>query len=412
MKKVLLLAFSIGLILLSCTNNPSSGNNGSNNPQEETDLEIKEYDSYCEVAGIGNYKKSELIIPKKYHGKPVTKIANSAFRSNDSFTKIVIPSSIIEIGELAFAYTDAIKEVIFEEKSNCKTIGKQAFALDSGFQSITIPKSVSSIGEMAFDSCNGLSNITFEADTALTEIPEQCFQYCKALKKINIPEGVKTIKKEAFSATYHLTEITIPESVETIESQAFHFAFKDAGEGAKIVINFNAKNCDYKKESVIGGDYMFDGFNTKTYSCINIGSSVERIPDHFTSYINMKELNFAADSKCKEIGYLAFIDSYYGQDYQNSTFISIELPENLETINQAAFSGNSSFKNVVIPRKVKYIGDNAFDERIESLTFEDSSNWYYGGKETEYKDVEAEFGTPEENAVLYVTYRACVWRKK
>ncbi len=80
----------------------------------------------------------EIEIPDEWHGVPVKKIANSAFKGHSSLTSIVIPDSVTSIGKYAFY--------------GC-----------SGLTSIVIPANVTSIGDWAFSGCYKLT-IYCEAD--------------------------------------------------------------------------------------------------------------------------------------------------------------------------------------------------------------------------------------------------------
>ena len=73
--------------------------------------------------------------------------------------KINIPASVTEIKESAFSYGPLV-EIIFDEGSQLKTIGKEAF-YGCEFTSITLPATLTTIGDRAFH-CNYLETIKFE----------------------------------------------------------------------------------------------------------------------------------------------------------------------------------------------------------------------------------------------------------
>ena len=76
-----------------------------------------------------------VVIPESIAGKPVTRIADSAFSGCSGLTSMTIPASVTSIREGAF--------------SGC-----------SGLTSVTIPSSVTSIGSDAFYGCSGLTSVT------------------------------------------------------------------------------------------------------------------------------------------------------------------------------------------------------------------------------------------------------------
>ncbi len=59
-------------------------------------------------------------------------------------------------------YAPKITSVVFDENSQCESIGKCAFRYCTSLTSITIPSSVTSIGFDAFYNCTNLTSITFE----------------------------------------------------------------------------------------------------------------------------------------------------------------------------------------------------------------------------------------------------------
>lgn len=91
-----------------------------------------------------------------------------------------IPNSVIAIGESAFLYCSALKE-------------------------ITIPDSVTAIGGHAFSRCSALKEITIP--TSVTAIGGYAFSHCTSLKEITIPDSVISIGGHAFFQCSSLKEI-------------------------------------------------------------------------------------------------------------------------------------------------------------------------------------------------------------
>lgn len=115
-------------------------------------------DTECEVTR--SYSNSDvkysgaITIPASvtYNGATytVTAIGRSAF--DDCFlTSIILPNSIISIGEAAFILCSYLTNI--EIPNSVTTIGQDAFRDCTSLTSITIPNSVSSIGDWAFVYC-------------------------------------------------------------------------------------------------------------------------------------------------------------------------------------------------------------------------------------------------------------------
>ena len=173
---------------------------------------------------------------------------------------LVIPDSVVEIGEGAFA-NEGLKTIIIP--GTVKKIGKNAFAYNTTLETVIIQEGVEEIGETAFAWCENLKNIelpnslknieraAFAYNSSLSEvkIPPQIevindtmFYECINLNKIILSEGLKEIEYDVFFHT-NLSEITIPSTVDTIGNNAFYnntklnniVINKKEGEEAKFV---------------------------------------------------------------------------------------------------------------------------------------------------------------------------------
>ncbi|MBO4217004.1 MAG: leucine-rich repeat protein, partial [Clostridia bacterium] len=89
------------------------------------------------LAGMGTCTDTEIYVPAKYAGKPVTAIGERAFADQTSVTEIIIPGSV-------------------------KTIGTRAF-YNTGLTEITIPESVTSIGTQIIYKANGLTTVYYNS---------------------------------------------------------------------------------------------------------------------------------------------------------------------------------------------------------------------------------------------------------
>lgn len=117
------------------------------------------------VIGRGIATDREIVIPNIYNGLPVIAIedyafGNSVFEDKSKYIKsIVIPDSIIQIGNSSFSYCVNLEKVIMSKK--LINIGENAFSFCLKLTNIIIPQSVISIGEQAFYGCTALESIHF-----------------------------------------------------------------------------------------------------------------------------------------------------------------------------------------------------------------------------------------------------------
>lgn len=229
--------------------------------------------------GCGYYNSNGVIFQGKKKSKHVRirrdieRIADLCF--NESYlVTIIIPSSVIEIGEKAFQFCYKLKKIQFEENSRLQEIKSFAFNGCSLVKKINFPKTLKILRKNSFKNCTSLETVSFPPDSQLERIeaafPKTSIQsialpssikeidnfsfkmeklksvrvfnklyrtnkernailsrdrkvlvcVLSSIKDIDIHDKVRVIKEKAFYGSKAF--LTIPASVEVIESKAFH----------------------------------------------------------------------------------------------------------------------------------------------------------------------------------------------
>ena len=173
----------------------------------------------------------------------ITYIGSENFSSREVVNKIVLPSTIVSIGEDAFdiaieyLYYDGTIEdwcnITFSNYLSNPTGYEGFYILNSNgnisyngkkysqFTDIEIPNTITKIGDYQFASYSALENITIPS--SVVNIGLGAFSGCQSLKTVKIEgEGLLNIDEYAFEYCYELREINIPNSVETIGYNIFH----------------------------------------------------------------------------------------------------------------------------------------------------------------------------------------------
>lgn len=156
-------------------------------------------------------------------------------RYNGNDTDVVIPDSVVKIGDRAF--------------ERCP-----------GIRNVTMPDSVIEIGNNAFILCEFLEKVKFS--DALERIGHSAFYGCRSLKKVALPETVKEISYEAFSKCTNLESINVPDRLEG----SLYRVFLNCPTLREIIISEEKKEKMFDLQSAqcaFEGDELFDNISDK-----------------------------------------------------------------------------------------------------------------------------------------------------
>lgn len=160
----------------------------------------------------------------------IKKIVGGAFADCKMLTNVIIPNSVIEIGNFAFRNCTNIQTPIYNKHIfaylpnsyegeytipyGISTIAGGAFNNCTLLTNIVIPDTVIDIGKFAFKNCNNLTTPIFN---------KHVFAYLPSIYigEYTIPNGVEMIAGGAFYGCNKLSNIIIPDSVTSIGDYAF-----------------------------------------------------------------------------------------------------------------------------------------------------------------------------------------------
>ena len=149
---------------------------------------------------------SVLSIPKKFKGKPISRIGSFAFYGNKKLISVTINSNITSLGGLSFG--------------NCVSLKYLKFMSGGEYE----------IGHCAFRGCEKLSDVDL---TDVKILRASCFAWCKSLTKLICPKSVVYFGANVFyNDNIDLTIQCDDISLMTVEPYAFYFI------GINSTINF------------------------------------------------------------------------------------------------------------------------------------------------------------------------------
>ena len=140
---------------------------------------------------------SHITIPKRFQGKPISRIGSFAFFGNRNIISVTINNNISSLGGLSFG--------------NCLSLKYLNFVSGGTYE----------IGHCAFRGCKNLSNVDL---TGVKILRASCFAWCKSLKNLVCPKSVTYFGANCFyNDNINLTIECDDISSMTVEPYAFYF---------------------------------------------------------------------------------------------------------------------------------------------------------------------------------------------
>lgn len=178
------------------------------------EFEGEEY-TVVEVAaeGFASCKNlRDVILPET-----LLSIGNSAFRRCEKLEKVNFPESLIKIEDKAFSTCRSLTSAILP--ASLRSIGDVAFCLCDNLTNVVLPDMCRHIGNHAFSDCRSIKKLRLPG--ALETIGLSVFMGCSGMERIELPPNLKMIDQNAFWSCTSLNELEIPASVDSIGSAAF-----------------------------------------------------------------------------------------------------------------------------------------------------------------------------------------------
>lgn len=332
-------------------------------------------------AGFGGYNVKKpaagakylttITVPATYNGKKVLEIKAEAFTGCKNIVAINIPNSITKIVPEAFSDCSALESVTIYEVEG--TVDPVYYSPEiTGADGKThkdgvVIKNDGVTGKTLFyfpnakTGNNGVYTIPDDVET----IPAEIFSG-RELTKIIVPASVTNVMANGFATARYLTEVEFlaaPEGTEekalTIDEKAFEGCYRLEN----LILPARLMTMKLYDAKAADGSYTQSVFKGCSHLA-NIEVRGNAAPDKERVYSAQNGMLLSADGKTL---------LYYPA---GKTDTAVVLPDSVTSIGDRAFYKNTKIKTFVVPARLQYIGESAFEGcggntyGLETLTFE------------------------------------------
>ncbi len=287
----------------------------------------------------------QIVIPSTVNGIAIKHIGTKVFDTIDPFNT----------GE-DFLWVDTL--VISE---GIESVEKEAFypLLGITFKKVVLPKSLLTIGESAFQS-NDIEVVEF--NEGLTIIGPEAFKHNK-LTSLKLPTSLEEIGAHAFYINELTGTLLIPPMVKRIDMRAFRenkiteLVLSEGLQelGIQVFMGNKIKTLKLPNSLQYIGPACFKG---NKINSLELGSGLSNIDNSAFANNLITDLIIPDSNSLTRIGSSAFL---------NNLLTSVKLPETLDTLELAAFMSNK-IRDLVLSPNITTISWLAFaNNQIENL---------------------------------------------
>lgn len=273
----------------------------------------------------------DVVLPEE-----ITRIADNAFRSNQTVTSVVMQSGITEMGMCVFWDCHYIKRIVFSD--TIKVIPTSTCYLNWALEEVILPRDVEEIQSTAFINCYALTSLDFSKYN-IRIFGEQSFMG-SGLQEVYFSKNVKVIGRQAFLQCYRLKNVTFEEGIE------LEFLGASVFSACIMLEEVDLSMLDMKE--LPSEIFRLCSALTK----VKLPSQLTSIPwGLFNSCTSLREIDLS-DTKITVLNNYVF--------YKCTSLERVILPERLTEIMKGTFSDTASLEYIVIPESVTKIGNDAF----------------------------------------------------
>lgn len=202
--------------------------------------------------------------------KGVEKIGISAFDGCSSLRELVLPETVTEVLQGAFANEGALVKADMSRAASLKKWEKESFKGDTALAEVILPTAggITAIPDGAFAGCTSLTGENLKIPKNIVTITANAFKE-SGLEKLYIPNQVTMIGASAFEACKNLEDVHISNNISSISQSTFKNCEKLEKIEIPVKVTQIGTNAFYGsglKDVYIFGDPEIGGGITNTYA--------------------------------------------------------------------------------------------------------------------------------------------------
>ena len=326
-------------------------------------------------SGTINIPESIIYEGYKYS---VTKVGSYAFNCQNELQSIYIPRTVKEVEPYAAIKAEKLNRVNVADESELVNIGEQAFKLCIGLKRFVFDGTslkLNTIGNAAFNGCTALEKVLWNGKSELKTIKDYAFFKCISLNNFEMPNTTLSVGNSSFRYNASPTDIHLSTSLNYIDEYAFgecgfsHITLPEslANIQAGAFINNEHLQEITLPERLQGlGSAAFE--NNSALESVTFHTALETMTIGNNAFNLCPVLSKVFITNMKSFAQTNFNNakanpantSQHIYNADGEEIINVVLPKGTKYINNNAFNGCAYIQSIKMPATMDHINDDIF----------------------------------------------------
>ena len=272
--------------------------------------------------------------------------------------RFTIPNNVKSIANGCFSNSRNLEEIYMPE--GIESIGRMAFEDCYSLKSLDLPKSVRFIGESAFWGCEALEEIWSLG--SIRTIEPNTFEGCN-LKYVHLPSCLVSIKDNAFNSNCELRNIDFPDTLETIGNYAFAYCSNlervNLGSSVKLIGDLCFYGCAIQEVRIPSS---LTNMGIRPFD--KIKNIITGYNGHFKAQKGMLINHITKNLECyfgdNSFISLEGISSMSPLAFYESGVVEVVIPKDIISLSEYAFYNSKHLANIKLSEGIEFLGIGSF----------------------------------------------------